>query len=293
MAVAVLIVNYRSYRALEICLASLTRWLSPDDEVAVVDWESDSGLLEPLREKFASVQWLSRPDNSGFAAGVNMAAALTAAPTLLLLNPDSVVDGPVGRILEKWLSTHPQCAAAGPQILDKHGKLQASARRFPDVTTMLGGRTSWLTSRFPGNWFTRRNLLMAVEGEYAVVDWLSGACLATPRSVFMKLGGLDEGFFLYWEDADYGRRASDHGYESHYVPAAGVVRHVTGVSSSQAPVLSIRAFHRSAARLFWKHAGAGRVLAPLVSLGLWLRGEVQIGVSRLSRAFRKPNQRPD
>jgi len=281
VAVAVLVVNYRAYPALARCLASLMLWLGPDDEVAVVDWVSDARALDPVRARFPGVRWVPRVDNRGFAAGVNLAAAATTAPTLLLLNPDSVVEGPVVRGLERWLADHPRCAVAGPQVLDADGQVQASARRFPGVTTALGGRTSWLTRRFPGNWFARRNLVTTVEGGHQVVDWLAGSCLATPRAVFAALGGLDEGFFLYWEDADYGRRATSRGYECHYVPAVGAVRHTGGESSAHAPVRSIRAFHHSAARLFWKHAGLARLCAPLVWLGLWLRGEVKVAAARL------------
>jgi GT2 family glycosyltransferase len=281
VAVAVLIVNYRSYDALARCLASLQPWLGPDDEVAVVDWVSSADALRPLQLRFDRVHWLPRHDNCGFAAGVNLAAASTTAPVLLLLNPDSIVEGAVVRGLEQWLTAHPICAVAGPCVLDADGHVQASARRFPGVTTALGGRTSWLTRRFPGNWFARRNLVTEVAGGYQVVDWLAGSCLATPRAVFTALGGLDEGFFLYWEDADYGRRASARGFESHYVPAVGAVRHAGGESSAHAPVRSIRAFHRSAARLFWKHAGVGRVWFPLVWVGLWLRGELKVAAVRL------------
>lgn len=282
MAVAVLIVNYRAYPALARCLASLMPWLGPDDEVAVVDWVSDAVALDPIRLRFSSVRWVPRHDNRGFAAGVNLAAAAaTTAPTLLLLNPDSVVDGPVVRGLERWLADHPRCAVAGPRVLDADGQVQASARRFPGLTTALGGRTSWLTRRFPGNWFARQNLVTTVDGGHQIVDWLAGSCLATPRTVFTELGGLDEDFFLYWEDADYGRRATTRGYECHYVPSVGAVRHTGGESSAHAPVRSLRAFHRSAARLFWKHAGVGRIWAPLVWLGLWVRGEVKVVSARL------------
>jgi GT2 family glycosyltransferase len=257
-------------------------WLGPDDEVAVVDWVSDAVALDPIRLRFSSVRWVPRHDNRGFAAGVNLAAAAaTTAPTLLLLNPDSVVDGPVVRGLERWLADHPRCAVAGPRVLDADGQVQASARRFPGLTTALGGRTSWLTRRFPGNWFARQNLVTTVDGGHQVVDWLAGSCLATPRTVFTELGGLDEDFFLYWEDADYGRRATTRGYECHYVPSVGAVRHTGGESSAHAPVRSLRAFHRSAARLFWKHAGVGRIWAPLVWLGLWVRGEVKVVSARL------------
>jgi GT2 family glycosyltransferase len=235
-------------------------WIGPHARRAVA----------PLRDAFPSVHWLPNEENLGFAAGVNRAAASTSAPFLLLLNPDSVVEGPVLRTLETWMQSHPTCAVVGPRVLNPDGSVQASARRFPGLSTAFGGRSSWLTRQFPRNPLTRRNLLTGDGQHVGRVDWLAGSCFLTRRSVFTEVGGLDEGFFMYWEDADYCRRVTDRQWECDYVPTVAV-RHAGGVSSAHNVAPSIRAFHRSAFRLYWKHSGFGRLVAPLVWTGLWAR----------------------
>lgn len=275
--VAVLIVNYRTYDALDRCLASLRPFVNDTDEVVVVDWESDAAPRGRLEAAHPGVRWVPREDNRGFSAGVNLAVAATSAPTLLLLNPDTEVEGPITRDLENWLAVNPDSAVAGPRVLNRDGSVQPSARRFPGMSTVLGGRSSWLTRRFPNNWFSRRNLVRpddAASGS-TEVDWLAGSCFATRRDVFARLGGLDETFFMYWEDADYCRRVTALGLRCHYLPAT-TVRHTGGVSSAHNVVPAIRAFHQSAFRLYWKHTRLGRVFAPVVWLGLRLRGEVKI-----------------
>jgi len=279
VATAVLIVNYRGYDDLERCLSSLEPYLGLDDEVVIVDWESDRKALRRAATAWPRAELIPRTDNRGFAAGVNLAASRSQAPFLLLLNPDAVAEGPVVRVLESWLTEHGGVGVAGARVLDADGRLQQSARRFPDLTTWFGGRSTWLTARFPGNWLSRRNLLAdaAADSNQPVdVDWVSGACLMTRRDVFEQLSGFDEGFFLYWEDADYCSRAAAAGLRRMYVPSVSV-RHATARSSSRDPAPAIRAFHRSAYRLYWKRASPmGRLVAPLVRLGLWLRGEVLI-----------------
>ncbi len=273
VATAVLIVNYRTYDALNRCLASLAPHLAAGDEVIVVDYESDPRQLARALEGSVPVVKLPRADNRGFAAGINLAAAQSRAPFLLLLNPDTIVEGPVVRTLEAWLASHPDAGVAGPRVLNADGTVQPSARRFPGVTTLLGGRTTWLSRRFPKNWLSARNLLAADAQAPVDVDWLSGACLMTRRDVFDAVGGFDELFFLYWEDADYCRRVAEAGYRRVYVPA-GPVRHVGGASAQHDLENAIRAFHASAFRLYWKHASiAGRLVAPAARVGLWLRGE--------------------
>jgi GT2 family glycosyltransferase len=276
MSTAVLIVNYRTYDDLEQCLRSLQPWLDPGDEVVVVDYESNRDLLAGVAARHSRVVLVPRSDNLGFAAGVNLAASHSRAPFLLLLNPDSVLDGPLVRTLEAWLTNHPDVGVAGPRVINPDGTIQASARRFPDLTTWLGGRSTWLTSRFPGNWFSRRNLMGLSANAPIDVDWVSGACLMTRRDVFERVGGFDEGFFLYWEDADYCSRVADAGFRRMYVPTVSVA-HRGGRSAEQDPIPPIRAFYRSAFRLYWKRASVpARLLAPLVRAALWCRGEWKI-----------------
>jgi GT2 family glycosyltransferase len=273
VATAVLIVNYRTYDALNRCLASLAPYLVADDEVVVVDYESDERQLARAVDGSVPVVTVRRPDNRGFAAGVNLAVAHSRAPFLLLLNPDTIVEGPVIRMLETWLTVHPDVGVAGARVLNGDGTVQRTARRFPDVTTLLGGRTTWLTRRFPENWLSRRNLLAQGASTPVEVDWLSGACLMTRREIFDAIGGFDESFFLYWEDADYCRRVAAAGFRRVYVPTPPV-RHLVGASAQGDPAPAIRAFHASAFRLYWKQASfVGRLAAPAVRAGLWLRGE--------------------
>ena len=276
MATAVLIVNYRTYPELARCLSSLVPFLDRDDEVVVVDQECDPRALEAAVASVPRAQQLRRADNRGFAAGINLAAAATRAPFLLVLNPDTIVEGPVVRELEAWLTSRPDVGVAGAAVLNEDGSVQASARRFPDLTTWFGGRTAWLSTRFPGNWFSRRNLVGRDGRTPVEVDWVSGSCFMTRRDVFEQVGGFDESFFLYWEDADYCRRVAAAGYRRMYLPMAAV-RHIGGRSADHDPARAIRAFHRSAFHLYWKHASPlRRLTAPAVRAGLWIRGEWRV-----------------
>jgi len=276
MSTAVLIVNYKSYDELGRCLRSLAPYCGADDEVVVVDYETDANALSAAIRGQAGVDVVPRSDNLGFAAGVNIAAGRARAKYLMLLNPDTTVEGPVLRVLEDWMTSHPGVGAAAPRVLNEDGSTQATARRFPDLTTVFGGRSTWLTKHFPSNWLSRRNLAAKDASSPIDVDWVSGVCLMTPRDLFTRLGGLDEGFFMYWEDADYCYRVRDAGLRRCYVPSAAV-RHPGGRSAAYNSARAIRAFHQSAFRLYRKHASPfGGLVSPLVGAGLWLRGQLRL-----------------
>lgn len=280
MSTAVLIVNYKSYDELGRCLKSLADYLRPGDEVVVVDYESDAGALSSAVGTSAAVRVVARPDNLGFAAGVNLAASLARSQYLMPLNPDTTLEGPVIEVLEDWLTGHPDIGVAGSRVLNADGSIQATARRFPNLTTAFGGRSTWLTKRFPSNWLSRRNLGAKDAQAPVDVDWVSGVCLMTPRELFNRLGGLDEGFFMYWEDADYCYRVREAGLRRAYVPGAAV-RHPGGRSARYNSARAIRAFHESAFRLYRKHASPlGKLAAPMVGLGLWLRCEFSLRQAR-------------
>lgn len=274
--VAVLIVNFKAYEHLGRCLRSLLPALSPADEVVVVDQESTDTALNGLAAEFPGLRVVASAENIGFAAGVNRAAEASRAPLLLLLNPDAVLEPYALDTLRAALEQSALAGVVGPRVVNDDGSVQASARRFPDMTTPLGGRTSWLTSMFPRNWLAERNLMGRDAVEPMRVDWISGACLMTRRDLFEQLGGLDESFFLYWEDADYCRRALGAGWHTLYVPTA-VVHHSVGASSAHNPELAIRAFHASALRMYRKHAGpAGRLAAPAVHAVLLVRQQMRL-----------------
>jgi len=270
--VAVVIVNYQSYEELHRCLTSIERACG-SAAVVVVDHESRKDEADRLFQRFPEVELLRVAGNEGFAAGVNKGVRATSSLFILLLNPDCVVEPEAICRLTDWLERHPDVAVAGPRIRNADGTVQASARRFPDFTTAIAGRSSWLTRVLPGNPMSRRNLPARDQADTTPVDvdWVSGACLCVRRDAFEAAGGLDEEFFLYWEDADFCRRLKHAGWRTVYVPMAGAV-HVGGRSSRHAADASLEAFHRSAFRLYRKHAGRGaQLLAPLVYAGLRLR----------------------
>lgn len=98
------------------------------------------------------------------------------------------------------------------------------------------------------------------------VDWVTGACLLTRREVVDSVGGLDEGFFMYFEDNDWCLRMRRAGWQVVFYPAVQVV-HLGGQSLAQNPAARA-AYHRSLEYFYAKHYGTAACLAlqPLLAL---------------------------
>jgi GT2 family glycosyltransferase len=268
--VTAVVVNYHAYAELDVCLRSLER--QPQlESVVVVDQASDARQRMALERRYPAVTWLSREDNLGFGAGANFAVRHGSGDYLYFINPDAVAAPGAVSTLAGWLEAHPTVAVAGSLVRNTDGSIQGSARSFPTVSTVVAGRSSWLTRRFPTNRWSRRNVLSGPDVREAVtVDWVSGASMMIRRTAFEAVAGFDERFFLYWEDADICRRLRTQGWLTAYVPDAEVIHH--GSRSSGSRLGPLLAFHRSALRYYCKHAGRlGALASPLVALVLGVR----------------------
>jgi hypothetical protein len=286
--VAAVVVNFNAGSELRRALQSIAgelagrRW-----EAAVVDNASSDGSEAIAGEFTPQVRLVRNPVNLGFGAGVNRGVAATAAPLVLVMNPDCRLEPGAYAALEAELDAHPSCALVGPRVLDPDGSLQGSARGDPDMLTGVFGRSSVLQRRLPRLTASRRNVVAgdAVRaGEPSVeVDWVSGACMLARRAALADVGGFDERYFLYWEDADLCRRLRARGHHVRYVPGATAV-HGVGHSSRTAHAAAIRAFHRSAYLYYSTHVAPGaldprRALARLL-LGLRCRWHLYRDLAR-------------
>lgn len=262
--ISAVIVNFNAGAELAACLESIAAAMHERAwEALVVDNASTDGS-EAVTARFEpQVRLLRNPANIGFGRAVNQGLALARAPLLLVINPDCRLGTGALEPLEAALDAYPSCAIVGPKILDPDGGVQGSARGDPDMLTGVFGRTSALQRLFPGLGVSKRNVVNVASDPGARkpepgtvdaprVDWVSGACMLARADALRSVGGFDERYFLYWEDADLCRRLRDRGHETRYVPDA-VAIHRVGQSSRTARASSIRAFHDSAYLYYATH----------------------------------------
>jgi GT2 family glycosyltransferase len=255
--IAAILVNYNAGTELARALRSIADEMAGRAwEAVVVDNASTDGSTASVAEFAPMVRLVQNTGNVGFSRGVNQGLAASTAPLVLIMNPDCRLVAGAVATLRGILDARPDCAIVGPRILNPDGSVQGSARGDPDMLTGLFGRTALLGRLVPFLPVAKRNVVAeeAIRGgeQSVVVDWLSGACILARRTALEQVGGFDERFFLYWEDADLCRRLRARGHHVRYVPAATAI-HRVGQSSRTARTFAIRAFHRSAYLYYATH----------------------------------------
>lgn len=173
-----------------------------------------------------AVAFLTNSDNPGYGRAVNRLVRQLGSlpPWLGVLNTDlSWQPGSFERLLA-WLQQQPGVALAVPQILDGKGVVQKLCKQNPTLLGLFSRR--FLPERFKPPWLRRydRWYVMADRdyGQVFDVPYLSGCCMVLRSEAFQRVGGFDERFFLYLEDADLTRSLAREGRCLH-LPIAAVV----------------------------------------------------------------------
>lgn len=231
MDLSILIVTYNSARLIGRLLEQLAQELQGlAAEVIVVDNASRDDTAGLVRQQHPWVRLIASPDNLGFAAANNLAAQQASGRYLLLLNPDAIpAPGALARGIA-LMDRHPAAGLAGGELRGPDGSRQPSARMFPTLRDELF-TLSGLAAKHPDSPFLARLDRRWTDPEQAaLVDWIPGAFVFIPASVFRALGGFDERFFMYYEEVDLCRRLQQAGHEIHYWPELKAM-HIGGESA--------------------------------------------------------------
>ena len=227
--ISIIVVGYRSEKTIGPFLDSIQK--SRDDlnkEIIVVDnYPADRGAeiakVHPLRPTV-----LVNTENVGFSRAVNRGIKEAKGKYILLINPDTRVKGLAIRYLFDFAEKHPVLGAVAPKLLYNDGKIQPSCYMYPTIWNAIRhyffGCHRCFNKYYPGNKTTK--VQVAVMAAFLI-----------PRTTINQVGGLDERYFLYYEDIEYCRRLGKYKLPIYYYPKAQVM-HIHGASGSFSSHLS-------------------------------------------------------
>jgi GT2 family glycosyltransferase len=286
--VFIIIVNYGTPALTINCLRSLEpqRRALRGGRVLVVDNCSGDDSVPTISAAVAKADWsnwielLQMPRNGGFAYGNNAGVARARAldpgfAAVVLLNPDTEMQPGSLDALMRFFESNSDVGIVGSAITGADGAIERSAHRWPSPLSELAGAAQFA----PLSRLLRAYAITPAARQRATrCDWVSGACFAIRREVLDTIGPLDEGYFLYFEEVDFCRRARLAGWSCAYVPEACVLHHEGAATRIRVGARRRPAYwYASRRRFFVKWYG---VLGLLAGDLLWAVGRASLVVRR-------------
>lgn len=139
----------------------------------------------------------------GFGQNHNAAFKMSSGEVFIIVNPD--IRAPNLNLTSLYaLASRPGVGACAPRVFETTGQPADSARYFPTIVDVF-------LRVFP----EIRKLDYNFDVSEAIeVDWVAGMFVAFPKAAFQEVGGFDQRYFMYWEDADICRRLKHNGYQT-------------------------------------------------------------------------------
>lgn len=209
-SIAAVVLNWRDAANTTACIASLAQD-GGLNQIVIVDNEADGTLRQALDASEAPAHvLLERSENGGFSAGVNVGlryALEAGADFVLVINNDARLHEGALSVMLAAFERDASVGIVGPAILNEDGSLQAlgPAIGFPLRIDETAGSTN--------------------------PDFVTWACVLVSRRLLETVGVLDETFFMYWEDVEFGYRARSAGFKVAIAPEATVAHAVSSSHS--------------------------------------------------------------
>jgi hypothetical protein len=220
--ISVIVVNCKRRELLGRCLESLARQEGADFEVIVVDNGSDDGSPDMVARDYTAARGLRlrlirNPSNRGFCAANNQGIAASKAEFVALLNNDA-------EAYPGWLAALRRCFEGRPEVGMAASKILVfeDPRRIDKAGHLI----------YPDGQNRGRGSGEVDAGQYDRMEetlWPDGCAAMYRKDMLDRIGGFDEDFFAYADDAELGLRARIAGWICLYAPDA-LVRHHRGAT---------------------------------------------------------------
>ena len=223
MKLSIIIVNYNVTELLRNCLSSIINFVQDlDYEVIVIDNKSPDSSWKNLKIEFPTFQFMSSEVNHGFAIANNKAVKNARGEYILLLNPDTELEGFYMKEIVEFADQHKDLGCLGIRMHDATGKfLPESKRSVPDMFNSFEKLFTNFKKKKSKSYY--RNDIK--EFEIAEVEVITGAFLLIKRDLYEQIGGLDEKYFMYGEDIDICFTLLRKKYKNWYYGKSSILHH--------------------------------------------------------------------
>lgn len=272
MDVSIIIINYNTKRITLNCIKSILKTTREINyEIIVVD--NSSNKLQRIKNIPNSKKIkIIHIHNKGFSNACNIGALNSKGKYLLMLNSDTIVNKDCIDKCFKFLENHSEYSALGCKIIDRKGKLDPGCKRgFPTPLASISYILGW-DKKFPENkTLGRYHTTYINENKISEIEVISGAFFFIKSSIYKRLQGFDERYFMYCEDVDLCYRLNKNNEKIVYYPLA-TITHLKGQSGlSSRNSFVIKNFYKSMLIFYNKHLKENYniIITLLLKLGIY------------------------
>lgn len=224
--ISVIILSYNTRDVTLKCLDFLTKSKEVELETIVIDNASTDGSAEAIAKQFPLIKLIKNTKNIGFAAGCNQGMEMARGYYVLLLNSDCFVQPDT---IAKCVSQ--KMDVVGCKLLNADGSIQYSWGFFVSL------RRAFMLMSFLDNFPLVRQFVDSIHvrdlsrySKTQEVDWVTGAFVLLKKDVYIKVGGIDEQYFMYGEEMEWMYRMKKAGFKVLFYPEASAT-HLQGAST--------------------------------------------------------------
>lgn len=207
MDISIIIVNYRSWKALNECLESIELIISKAFlfEVIIVDNFSNDGQFSVFEQKYSKFTFLKNTGNNGFSNACNFGAGIATGNHFLFLNPDTKLTLEALETLLQSTVSHPEIGIMSCLQINENNIYYNQNNLFPALGRFFG------ISRAIFRMLNKVKLKNRFNNtsDFFYPDWVTGAVIFMSREWFNKIKGWNEDYWLYFEDVDLCKKVSD------------------------------------------------------------------------------------
>lgn len=268
MQLSVIILNYNVKYFLEACIKSVQKALvNLQAEIIVVDNASNDGSKEMMESVFPDVTYLYQSTNAGFPKGNNIGVQLAKGEFICILNPDTIVsETTFEKLIEEYKKLQ-NPGILGCHLIDGSGHFLPESKRGIPTPWVAFTKVMSLYKLFPKTKkFNQYYAQHVSENENGKVAILVGAFMFMKRELYLKVGGFDEGCFMYSDDIDLSYLALKQNLTNYYIATTSVI-HFKGESTLKDGTYMKR-FKEAMQFFYKKHFSTSFLFDVMMNLGI-------------------------